>query len=284
MGGPAGIVEVEDPASPLLDDYRHLTDAAARRADRPVAIVEGVVALRRVLWGRVPLRSVALTPARAAGLAAEVTRAAPGTPVLVAPRAVLAEVAGFDVHRGVLAAMDRPAPRPVSEVLAGARAAGAVAVAEGLSDHENVGAVFRNAAGLGLGAVLLDGRCAEPLYRRSIRVSLGWAAVLPHARLGTLADDLATVSAAGFRPLALTTSPAAVPVGEAGAAGLFDGPVALLVGAEGPGLDPATVDACDAEVTVPMAPGADSFNVATALAVVGAFLAHHRRDPDRTLS
>lgn len=270
-------MEVTDPTDPLLEDYRHLTDAAARRADRPVAIVEGVVALRRVMRGGVPLRSVALTPARARDLAGEIAVSAPGTPVLVAERSVLAEVTGFDVHRGVLASMERPAPRTAADVLDAARGSGAVAVAEGLSDHENVGALFRNAAGLGLGAVLLDDRCAEPLYRRSLRVSLGWAAVLPHARLGPLPDHLGTVRAAGFRPLALTTSPTAVPVGRAGAAGLFDGPVALLVGAEGPGLASATVADCAAEVTVPMAPGADSFNVATALAVVGAFLGEWRR-------
>lgn len=277
MGGTDGIVEVTDPTDPLLRDYRHLTDAAARRADHPVVIVEGVVALRRVLGAGVPLRSVALTPTRARELGPEVTVAAPGTPVLVAERSVLAGVTGFDVHRGVLAAIDRPPPRPAVDVLAAARASGAVAVAEGLSDHENVGAVFRNAAGLGLGAVLLDDRCAEPLYRRSVRVSLGWAAVLPHARLGPLPDGLVTVRDAGFRTLALTTSAAAVPVGRAGPVGLFDGPVALLVGAEGPGLAPGTVSACDAEVTVPMAAGADSFNVATALAVVGAFLGEWRR-------
>ncbi len=147
---------------------------------------------------------------------------------------------------------------------------------EGVSDNENVGALFRSAAALGLQAVLLDGACTDPLYRRSIRVSSGWTLRLPFARAATTTELLELLAAAGIRSVALTPSDGAVDVDRAAAAGLLDDPVALVVGAEGPGLSPATIAACDAAVRVPMAPGVDSLNVATSLAVVGAFAGARR--------
>jgi tRNA G18 (ribose-2'-O)-methylase SpoU len=268
---------VDDPDDPRLADYRHLNDAAARRAvlagAEPCIVVEGVLALARVLADGPPLRSVLLTTSRAASLAELLATVPPEVPVLVAERDVLRDVAGFDVHRGVLAAAVRP-PVPAAEaVLAAARR---VAVAESLNDHENLGALFRNAAATGLDAVLLDGRSADPWYRRSVRVSLGWAAALPHARLGPLPAGCASLRAAGFRVVALTPSPDAVPVDEAAAGGLLDDKVALVVGAEGPGLTTEAIAAADARVSVPMAGDVDSLNVATALAVVASFAAARR--------
>lgn len=270
------MLRVEDPTDPRLDDYRHLNDAAARRAADPqgaphgVVVVEGAVALEQLLSSELQLRSVLLSPTRAAALSDRLTGI---EPVYVAPREVLAAVAGFDVHRGVLAAAARPVPADPAAVIG---AAHRLVVLEGLSDNENVGAVFRNAAALGIDAVLLDGACTDPLYRRSIRVSSGWTLRLPFARAGSSLELLALLGAAGVRTLALTPAPGAVAVDEAADRGLFDGAVAFVVGAEGPGLAVATIAACDAAVRVPMAAGVDSLNVATSLAVVAAFAAARR--------
>ena len=188
-------------------------------------------------------------------------------------REMLAEITGVDVHRGVLASADRPAPSDPIGLLAAYQR---VAVLEGLTDLENVGAVFRVAAALGIGAVLLDDRCADPLYRRCVRVSLGWSTVVPHARIGSLPEGLDVVDAAGHRSMALTPRGGSMAVDEAAAAGLLDDPVALLVGAEGPGLSGAAIGAAQQRVAIPMAEGVDSLNAATALAVVASFAAANR--------
>ena len=275
-------VRAEDPR---LADYRHLTDAAARRAlegsdGEGILIAEGVLALRQLLRSTYRVRSILSTPARAEAVRAElrsaeldgVTPVAP-TAHLVAPRSLLKSVTGYDVHRGVLAAADRGVPRDPDAVLAGARR---VVVAEGISDHENLGALFRNAAALGMDAVILDDRSADPLYRRSIRVSSGWALRLEFARAGTGRELVERIERHGLCAVALTPSRGAVPVDRAAADGLLDDPVALVVGAEGPGLSPAVSGACAARVAVPMAGQVDSLNVATSLAVVAAFAASRR--------
>jgi tRNA G18 (ribose-2'-O)-methylase SpoU len=272
------VERIEDPDDPRLVDYRHLNDAEARAAagrDETVGgctVVEGVVALRTVVDHGVPLRSVLVTPSRAESLA-ELLGRVDGAPVYVADRDVLAGVVGFDLHRGVIASAARPAPSEPSELLRGRRR---VVVAEALNDHENLGALFRNAAALGLDVVALDDRTADPLYRRSVRVSSGWAAVLPHTRIGPLPAGYQLLRAAGFRIVALTPAQSALDVDRAAADGLLDDPVALVVGAEGPGLSDGATDDADAAVRVPMAPGVDSLNVATSLAVVAAFAAARR--------
>lgn len=269
-----------DADDPRLDDYRHLTDASARRvvervgARHGIFVAEGPVALDQLLRSGHRVRSVVLTPARAEALG-EV--APPGCPTHVVPREVLAQVCGYDVHRGVLAAADRPAPQPADAVVTAAVADGrSLVLAEAVNDNENVGALFRNAAALGLGAVLLDPACADPFYRRSIRVSSGWSMRLPHARVAHAAAALELLGHAGIRRIALCPGDGAVPVDRAAHDGALDGPVALVLGAEGPGLSRATVAACDLSVRVPMADGVDSLNVATSLAVVAAFAAARR--------
>jgi len=269
-------VTITDPADERLADYRDLRAVeGGRRRESATGhfVIEGELALQRALRGPRPLRSVLLTPGRAASLT-DLRAALPaGVAVYVAEREVLAQLTGYDVHRGVLASAERgPLPHP-ADLLAGCRR---VAVVEAVNDLENLGAVFRVAAALGLDAVLLDDRCADPLYRRCVRVSLGWSTVVPHARLGPLPAGLGTLRDAGMRALALTPGPDAVAVDAAAASGLLDDPVALLVGAEGPGLEPATIAAADHAVAVPMAPGVDSLNVATALAVVASFAAARR--------
>ncbi|HNE36288.1 MAG TPA: RNA methyltransferase, partial [Microthrixaceae bacterium] len=240
--GPILIRDVEDPR---LADYRHLNDAAARTAagrddatGGGCAIVEGAVALEVVLRAGIPLRSLLLTRTRAESMAPLLERHAADVPLFVADRDVLAEVVGFDLHRGVLASAERRPPPPADEVLG---SCSRVVVTEGLNDHENLGALFRNAAALRIDAVLLDDRTADPLYRRCIRVSSGWAAVLPHARLGALPGGYDRLRSHGFRVVALTPSPDALAADRAAAAGWLDDRVAFVVGAEGPGLAPASI-------------------------------------------
>lgn len=282
------VLRIDDPDDPRLVDYHHLNDAAARTAagrdadstndaptdiDTGCAIVEGAVALDVVVRARIPLRSVLLTPSRAASLAPLLDLVDPNVPVYVADRHTLAGVVGFDIHRGVLASARRPLERSATDVLTGSRR---VIVTEGLNDHENLGSLFRNAAAFGIDAIALDHRTADPLYRRAIRVSSGWAAVLPHTRIGPLPDGYDRLRALGFRIVALTPRDGALDVDHAAASGLLDDPVALVVGAEGPGLSAGAIEGADAAIRVPMAAGVDSLNVSTSLAVVAAFAAARR--------
>ncbi|MHB1139863.1 MAG: TrmH family RNA methyltransferase, partial [Microthrixaceae bacterium] len=247
--------QLEDPGDPRLADYRHLTDAAARRHleggdGHGIFVVEGVLALEQLLRSDHPVRSVLLSTSRAASSDELVGRLeARGVPVLVAARPVLAQVTGYDVHRGVLAVAERRPWPGLADTLCAARR---VVVLEGLNDHENLGSVYRNAAAFGLDAVLLDPRCADPLYRRSIRVSSGWALRVPSARTAALPDGLNALQDAGFRTLALTPAADASAVDHAAATGLLDDRVAFVLGAEGPGLTAETLAACDHRVAVPM--------------------------------
>jgi tRNA G18 (ribose-2'-O)-methylase SpoU len=249
--------EVTDAEDPRLADFRDLT-AADRRPDRPggrgLVIAEGVPVVQRLLASPYPLRAVLGVPGRLAALAADL--AAVDAPVYQVSAEVLARTVGFRLNRGVLAAADR-APEPAAaELLA---AAGRVLALEGVNDHENLGALFRNAAALGVDAVLLGPRCADPLYRRSVRVSMGHVLRVPFARA-----PLPALRDAGLTVLALTPRPPAVPLST------VDPSVpraALLVGAEGTGLTEAALAVADLHVRIPMAAGVDSLNVATAAAI-----------------
>jgi tRNA G18 (ribose-2'-O)-methylase SpoU len=190
--------------------------------------------------------------------------------VLVAPPEVLDAVVGFHAHRGILGLAERhQLPDPVA-LLAHARLVVAV---EGVNDHENMGALFRNAAAFGADAVVLDPRCCDPLYRRSVRVSLGHALRVPFARVPTWPEAGVLLRRAGLTTVALTPDSSAVPVDDALAV-LRAGPggvparVAVLVGAEGPGLSPAALASAALRVRIPLSPQVDSLNVATAAAVV----------------
>ena len=259
----ATITPVEDPADPRLDDYRDLT-TADRRPDRPggrgLVIAEGVVVVRRLLASPYPVRSLLGVPRRLDELADDL--AALDVPAYAADADTMATAVGFHLNRGVLAVADRAGPVDAAAL---ARSARVLAVCEGVNDHENLGALFRNAAALGVDGVLLGPRCADPLYRRSVRVSMGHMLRVPFAELpGPWPAALGVLRGAGLTVAALTPSPDAVPIGTAGLGGRR---TALLLGAEGPGLTAEALAAADVAVRIPMASGVDSLNVATAAAV-----------------
>lgn len=254
------VVEVRDVDDPRLADFRDLT-LADRRPDRPggrgLVIAEGVVVVRRLLASPYPPRAVFGVPSKIAQLAADVDR----VPCYAGSAQLLAQVVGFHLNRGVLATADRAPVPAVPELIARSHH---LAVLEGINDHENLGALFRNAAALGVDAVLLGPGCADPLYRRSVRVSMGHVLRVPFAPLRSWPGDLASLRSAGFRVVALTPAVGAVPLA---ASGVSAGRVAWLLGAEGPGLSAEALGAADLAVRIPMAPGVDSLNVATAAAI-----------------
>ncbi|MET0787728.1 MAG: RNA methyltransferase [Cellulomonas sp.] len=259
---------VTDPADERLADYVSLTDVALRSRQEPAKglyIAESSTVLGRALAAGHRPRSVLLSPRwlpdlerLLASLPADDTE----VPVYVAEEPVLEAITGFHVHRGALAAMHRPELAPVSSLLAGARR---VAVLEDIVDHTNVGAAFRSAAALGVDAVLVTPRCADPLYRRSVRVSMGTVFQVPWTRIDPWPDGIALLREAGFVTAALALSDDSITLDEL----VADPPdrLALVLGAEGHGLKPHTVASADLVVRIPMAGGVDSLNVAAAAAV-----------------
>jgi tRNA G18 (ribose-2'-O)-methylase SpoU len=253
---------VEHPEDPRVADYVGLTDGARRMRHEPGAgffIAEGEKVIARTAAAGYPVRSLLVSPARLADLSPEV--AALDCPVLVASYDVLHAVTGFHVHRGALASFGRLPLRSSADVLAGAHR---VVVMETVTNHTNLGAVFRSAAALGMDAVLLSPNSCDPLYRRSVRVSMGQVFAVPYAFLDRWPQGVQDVRAAGFRVLALTPAPAATDLGD-----VVVGPEekVALVGAEGPGLTEEVMAASDERVRIPMAAGVDSLNVGAAAAV-----------------
>lgn len=256
------VVEIPDAADPRLADYRDLTDIALRRVQEPAEglyIAESEKVLTRALAAGHRPRSVLVQEKWRASAEALVDA---DVPVYVVSDEVAAGLTGYVVHRGLLASMHRPALRPVSEVVAGARL---VVVLEDIVDHTNVGAAFRSAAALGADAVLVTPRCADPLYRRSVRVSMGTVFQVPWTRMPEWRDAGPELRAAGLHLAALALAVDAVPLDEFAAA--RPERVALLLGAEGDGLSRNALAAADTVVTIPMAGGVDSLNVAAASAV-----------------
>jgi tRNA G18 (ribose-2'-O)-methylase SpoU len=285
-GAPGALIEVVDPDDPRLDPYRDLTDPAKRirmEADESVFVVEGRLAVGRLLTSEYTVRSLLVDDHQmtAAGDLVAATRAQ-GAPVYVGSRAVVASTVGFALHRGVVAVAERPAPFDPGRLLTIASGPSTavgpplVALLEGLNDHENIGALFRNAAAFGVRGVLLDPTSADPLYRRSVRVSVGHVLHVPFARLVPWPTGLRQVRQAGFIVAALAPRPMssggvpAVSLAELKARATVSGHsmgVAVVLGAEGPGLTESTLAASDVMVHIPMANGVDSLNVATAAAV-----------------
>jgi tRNA G18 (ribose-2'-O)-methylase SpoU len=262
----ADLHDVVDPGDPLLADFVALNDPARRRVLERTGdhfVVEGILAIERLLdLPRWSIRSLALTRRVADRLASRLDTI--DVPVAVCDEAVLRQVVGFDLHRGALASVQRRAPRPIDGATF---EVGAVLVAaEGLNDHENLGALYRNAAGFGAAAVALDPTCADPFYRRSVRVSLGHVLAVPTRTLPAGAAMVEALHDAGVTTLALTPN-GDRPLRTLDRTALGSSPIALVVGAEGPGLSDPVLAAADHRVSIEMAMGVDSLNVATAAAI-----------------
>jgi tRNA G18 (ribose-2'-O)-methylase SpoU len=293
----AGIVDVADPGDPRLADYARLTDVRLRtsmESAHGLFMAEGEKVIRRAVAAGFGVRSMLVTRDKLAVLA-DLAGLCPG-PVYVVSQQIAEQVTGYQVHRGALASMARRALPTVASLLSGNAGAGDAAAGGGagpappgsgrqardgqpgwprrivlledLVDHANVGAIFRCAAALGVDAVILSPRCADPLYRRAVKVSMGAVFAIPYARMSDWRGGLAEIRAAGFTLLALTPDQSAIPLEAATSAGR----VALLLGTEGDGLSSRWLAEADTAVCVPMSPGAmamgvDSLNVVAAAAI-----------------
>ena len=262
MDGP-DVIDITDPDDERVDDFRDL-NSIDRRPDLPggkgLVIAEGVLVVQRMLASRFTLHAFLGTDRRLTELADDVTGA--GAPFYRASAEVMAEVVGFHLNRGVLGVARRAPALTTAEVLTDART---VAVLEGVNDHENLGSIFRNAAGLGVDAVIFGDGCADPLYRRAVRVSMGHALLVPFARTQRWPADLELLRNNDFQLLAMTPDSQACILGDAMSARAGQ-KVAVLVGAEGPGLTETAMRASDIRVRIPMSRNTDSLNVATAAA------------------
>lgn len=259
-------IEISDPEDPRLRDYIGLTDVALRRVLEPeggLYLAESEKVIRRALSAGHRPRSLLMSPRWLDPLGDVVEPCEQdGVPVYVADPAVVEAITGFNLHRGALASMHRPELPTVAEVCRDARR---VLVLEDLVDHTNVGAVFRSAAALGIDAVLVTPRCADPLYRRSVRVSMGTVFQVPWTRLDQWPADVGVLQELGLVVAALALADDAVSLDELAA----DPPdrLALVVGTEGDGLSRRTLAQADLTVTIPMRGGVDSLNAAAASAV-----------------
>jgi tRNA G18 (ribose-2'-O)-methylase SpoU len=257
------VIRLADLSDERLADYANLTDVALRRRTEPeggLYIAESAKVISRALAAGHRPRSVLMLERWLDDLTPELE--AHDIPVFVGEGELLQSLTGFDLHRGALASMQRPLLAPVSELLKDARR---VVVLEDVVDHTNVGAIFRSVAGLGADAVLVTPRCADPLYRRSVRVSMGTVLQVPWTRLPDWPLGADELRASGFHIAALALSDNAVTLDEFAA----DPPerVAVVLGTEGDGLSAAALRAADTVVTIPMLHGVDSLNVASASAV-----------------
>jgi len=258
----ARLIQVADADDPRLADYRDLRDVELRKhleAENGLFLAEGEKVVRRAVAAGFDPRSFLMASRWVDGLADVLDST--DAPCYVAGEPLTEQVAGFHVHRGALASMQRKSLPTVDEVVAGART---IVVLEDVVDHSNVGAAFRSCAALGVDAIVLSPRCADPLYRRSIKVSMGAVFSLPFARMEEWYDGVGELSAAGFTTVALTPADDAVEIEQA-VAGVEK--VALFVGSEGGGLTRRWMESADVRAVIPMAAGIDSLNVAAATAV-----------------
>jgi tRNA G18 (ribose-2'-O)-methylase SpoU len=274
------VIPLTDPADPRLADYADVKErqlaaefggpGLSGSPDAPFGkfYAEGKVVLHHLVRCEHTTLSVLATPAQVDANREDLSRLPESVPVYTLPHEQMEGVIGFTIHRGLLAVGARKRPRTVDELLgSAAEHGGPLVILEDLTNHDNIGAIFRNAAALGASAVLLSPRCADPLYRKSLRVSVGLALRLPWATAESWPTDLARVHAAGFQTLAMT------PSGDQSLADVASDRrkgsvrVALMIGAEGLGLTPQTMAAARQRVRIPMAGGVDSLNAATSCAV-----------------
>jgi tRNA G18 (ribose-2'-O)-methylase SpoU len=266
----ATLIQIDSVSDPRLADYVGLREATLRHlleTEQGVFIAEGSKVIRRALEAGYPPRSFLLAERWLSDLAELV--APLDVPVYVVSEDLAEQVTGFHVHRGALGSLHRVVRHSVADVLAGRR----VMVLEDLVDHTNVGAVIRNAAGLGWDGMLVSAHCADPLYRRSVKVSMGTVFSLPWARLPERVAIGELLAGAGFRVVALALSDDAVDLDTFAGSLRPEDRLAVLLGTEGHGLSRSWVDAADAVVRIPMRAGVDSLNVAAASAIAGYVLA-----------
>ncbi len=256
-------IGIEDPKDPLLNDYVGLRDSQLRRSlevSEGIFIAEGEKIIRRAVAAGCRPRSFLLQERWLGGLE-DLVAQWPGVPLHVGSAELLEQVSGFHVHRGALAAFDRPAPRSWDDVLTGSR----IMVCQNIVDHTNLGSIMRVAAALGWDAVVVSHGSADPLYRRAVKASMGASLQLPWRRMDQDSADLQRIRDAGFQLVATALVPGAVSLQNF----VTKGRLALLLGTEGQGLSDDWIADADVRVRVPMAGGIDSLNVATAAAICG---------------
>lgn len=261
----ATLVEIDDPHDPRLGDYVRLRDTSLRKSlesRHGLFIAEGEKVVRRAVEAGYPVRSLLMAPRWLDGLS-DVLELAGEAPCFVVDEQVAEQVTGFHVHRGALASLCRTPLPPVAEVIRDARR---IVVLEDIVDHTNVGAVLRTAAGLDIDGAVLSPRCADPLYRRSVKVAMGAVFSLPWSRMTDWYDGLAELRDAGFHVVALTPADDAI---ELGSAVRGHDKVALVLGSEGPGLSRRWMTSADVRARIRMAHGVgvDSLNVGAAAAI-----------------
>ena len=257
---------IVDPGDPRLDAYRGLSDPLLLR-DRGLFVAEGRLVVRRLLeHGGYRVRSLLLTEAARTSLGGALTGAASDVPVYTVSLETIRAVTGFNIHRGCLALVERPAPRSVEQVLIAARDAFRLVVLENVANADNIGGVFRNAAAFGAGGILLSPGCCDPLYRKAIRTSMAASFQVPFARVTDWPEGLSAVRDAGFALVALTPA-SSVDLRSFAQEARRPARVALLAGAEGSGLSAEVLKLANLSVRIPMAPGVDSLNLATATGI-----------------
>ena len=260
------VIAIDTPRDPRIALYYGVSDPDLLRVHHAF-VIEGRLVVRRFLQeSRWPARSVLVTEPALASLR-DVLAINPELPVYVAPQPVLNAVAGFNIHRGCLALGERPAPRAWSAILDELPPVSRVVGLDAVSNGDNVGGIFRSAAALGGDAVLLGPGCSDPLYRKSIRTSIGATLVVPFAGVGEWAEVADALRARGFLVLALTPADDAEPIPRAADALAVKPRLALLAGAEGDGLSGQAVAAADLRIRIPMTGGADSLNVTVAIGI-----------------
>ncbi len=280
---PPVLIHIESLDDPRLADYRDVKDRQlaggfldphSDPADRdapPVPgrfMAEGEVVFNMLLTSGARIVSVLISTSRLQPMRAKLDRLPDSTPVYVIADAAIEALVGFNLHRGLLAVCQRPPARSVPEVAAMCQPGRPLVVLEDLANHDNVGGIFRSAAALGAAGIILSSRCADPLYRKSLRVSVGCALHVPFARTNLWPADLQLLRAEGIRIIALAIGPTATPLDAAATHALTaNHRVALVVGTEGPGLSTGLLELCDDRAMIPMAPGVDSLNVNVSVAI-----------------
>ena len=264
------IIEINDYSRPELDVFARLTEAQLRSRQNPekgMFIAESLKVIEHALDAGYAPVSFLMERRHIEGQAKELLERFEDVPVYTAEREVLAQLTGFELTRGILCAMRRPALPSVEEICADARR---VAVLESIVDPTNVGAIMRSAAALGFDAVLVTPTCCDPLHRRAVRVSMGTVFQVPWTRIGEKPSEwpqpgMERLRKLGFKSAAMALSEKSVSIDDS--ALMAEEKLAVVLGTEGDGLSAKTIADCDYTVIIPMAHGVDSLNVAAASAV-----------------